>query len=47
MFPEIIAKCERTVNGDKVAFDYVTEDGTHLRVTTKEIGGREYFTNFM
>ena len=35
------------MNGDKVAYDYVTEDGTRLRVTTEVHKGKERFTNFL
>lgn len=48
VIPEIIAKGERKVNGNKIAYEYNTEDGVKLKVTT-EIGknGREEFTNFI
>lgn len=47
MIPEIIAKGERAVNGKKVTYDYVAEDGTRLRVTTEIADGREEFTNLI
>lgn len=46
--PEVIAKGERTVNGKKVAYDYTSEDGVRLRVTTEiKNNGKEEFTNFL
>lgn len=48
MIPEIIAKGERTVNGKKVTYDYVAEDGAMLRVTTEiRKNGHEEFTNLI
>lgn len=48
MIPEIIAKGERSENGNKIAYDYITEGGTRLRVTTEvKSFGREEITNFL
>ena len=47
MIPEILAKGERTAYDKKVAYDYVAEDGTRLRVTTEVHGKNERFTNFI
>lgn len=45
--PEVIARGERSVNGNKVSYDLTTEDGTRLRVTTGIHGNKEQFTNFL
>lgn len=48
MIPEIIAKGERSENGNKIAYNYITEGGTRLRVTTEVKNfGREEITNFL
>lgn len=47
MIPEAIAEGVRSVEGNKVAYDYVTNDGTRLRVTTEKHGAQERFTNFL
>lgn len=45
--PDIIAKGKRTSNGNKIAYDYVAEDGARLRVTIILNEGREEFTNLI
>lgn len=47
LIPEIIAKGERSVTGNKIAYDYTIEDGVRLRVTTEKHGMNERFTNFL
>lgn len=47
MIPEVVAKGERTVNGQKIIYDYTAPDGTTLKVTTEMNAGREMFTNFI
>ena len=43
----MIAKGERIVKGNKIAYDYTLEDGTRLKVTTIIKKGREEFTNLI
>lgn len=45
LIPEIIAKGERVVNGNKISYEYITEDGSKLKVTTEVHGEKERFTN--
>lgn len=48
MIPEIIAKGNRIADGKRVAYEYVTEDGTRLKVTTEvQDNARERFTNLI
>lgn len=47
IIPKVISDGERTENGKKIAYDFVTEDGTRMRVTTEIAVGREVFTNFL
>lgn len=42
-----IARGEKTVNGNKITYDYDAGDGVRLRVTTEKHGVHERFTNFM
>ena len=48
LVPEIIAKGKFSVNGKKIAYDYLAEDGVRLRVTTEiRKNGHEEFTNLI
>ena len=43
----MIAKGERIVKGNKIAYDYTLKDGTRLKVTTEKKDRREEFTNYL
>lgn len=46
MIPEIIAKGIRSVKDGRVTYDYISEDGSRMRVTTEKRGRNELFTNY-
>lgn len=47
LIPDVIAKGERSMDGNRVSYNYTLADGTRLRVTTQLYKGREEFTNYL